>query len=84
MLLSSYFDSASQSFVAHSPALAVYAAAAEHDQRFVPAMRQMVARSPNPASRVAIYTGTAHGTELFATDPAIEPAIVSWFTTTLP
>jgi dienelactone hydrolase len=62
------------------PLLAI---AAEDDRGSADAARRLFASSTDPASRLVLYKGDAHGVPLFADDPHLAQLILGWFVKTL-
>ena len=73
-------------FVAATPGLPIFAAAAADDQYDANApesMRWIVALSGNPRNRFSGFTDGKHGTEIFGPHPELVQQIVAWYTDTL-
>ena len=70
-------------FILRTPGLALFLAASEDDRGFVPYMRWLSRFSANPASRLVEYTRAGHGTDMFAAQKDLEPALVAFFAATL-
>ena len=81
MALSGFPSDAARAHIAHTPSLAVFAAAADADD-LTPGVHEVVKAavegSTNPRSMVKIYGGTEHGLPMFGKNPDLEPAIVNW------
>ncbi len=78
-LLAGNTDAEGEDFLAASPWLPVFAAAARDDFGAVPGTRWVQGFSSNPANRFAEYPDGGHGTEIFAVHADLEPAIAAWF-----
>jgi dienelactone hydrolase len=68
-------------YIARTPALAVFGAAADHDATVATSARSVTdakEASKNPRSRVTIYPGTEHGVPMFEKNSDLEPSIVAW------
>lgn len=73
-------------FVAATPALPIFAAAAADDQfdANAPAsMRWIVTLSGNPRNKFSGFKDGKHGTEIFGPHPELVQQIVAWYTDTL-
>jgi dienelactone hydrolase len=75
-----------KAYIAETPALAIFGAAAENDA-FVPTAAQSITEarevSKNPRTTTKIYPGSEHGVPMFTKNPELEPMIVSWLKTQL-
>lgn len=81
--LSGSASDAAKAYVARTPALAVFGAAAEGDTNAAKGIRELVGGSKNHQSALKIYAGTEHGVPMFATNAELQPMIVSWLKTQL-
>lgn len=81
--LSGGSDSAGIEYVRRAGSLPIFAAASDDDNDFVPYMRWLLSFSPNPQSRFVEFERAGHGTNMFAVEKGLEPAIVQWFGDTL-
>ena len=83
MALSGFPSDAAKSHIAMTSSLAVFGAAADADD-LTPGVHEVIQAavdgSQNPQSMAKIYGGTEHGLPMFAKNPDLEPAIVSWIT----
>ena len=73
-------------FVAATPGLPIFAAAAADDQYDANApasMRWIVALSGNPRNKFSGFKDGKHGTEIFGRHPELLQQIVAWYTDTL-
>ena len=81
MALSGFPSDAARSHIAMTSSLAVFGAAADADD-LTPGVHDVIQAavdgSQNPQSMAKIYGGTEHGLPMFAKNPDLEPAIVSW------
>jgi len=77
VLLSGWTDDRSRAYIAATPALAVFGAAADY-QSDARDIRQAVAASKHPQSIATIVRGSGHGVSMFASDADLKPAIVTW------
>jgi dienelactone hydrolase len=78
VLLSGVASDATRSYIAETPALAIFGAASDGDGNAPKAIKEIVEASKNPQSTLKIYSGTEHGVPMFAKNPDLEPAIVAW------
>jgi dienelactone hydrolase len=78
MLLSGTASEAARGYLAATPALPVFGAAAEGDANAAKGIKEAVDASKNPRSTLKIYPGSEHGVPMFAKNPDLEPLIVSW------
>lgn len=79
VLLAGTTDDAGEEFLAASPWLPVFAAAARDDGTAVDLTRWAQGFSSHPDNRFAEYPDGGHGTEIFAVHDDLEPAIADWF-----
>ena len=68
---------AGQSFIADTPSLPVFGAAAERDDAVEPT-RQAVEASRNPHSNLRVTEGREHGVAMFRSHPDLVALIVQW------
>jgi dienelactone hydrolase len=78
VLLSGSTTDATKAYIAQTPSLAVFGAAADGDGSAAKTIKDIVDASKNPQSTVKIYSGSEHGVPMFAKNPDLEPAIVNW------
>lgn len=90
VLLSWYSSDAARAYIASTPSIAVFGAAADEDTagpesiRIVANnsvarhVRELVKTSGNASSVVKTYPGTEHGVPMFAKNPELQPMIVGW------
>lgn len=81
--LSGRASDTARAYLARTPAVAVFGAAAEGDNDAPKTISELVNASKNPRSRLKIYAGTEHGVPMFAKNPDLQPMIVSWLRTQL-
>ncbi|MEQ1573298.1 MAG: hypothetical protein ABL993_03550 [Vicinamibacterales bacterium] len=81
--LSGSASEAGKAYVARTPALAVFGAAAEGDGNAPAGISALVGASGHPRSTMKIYAGAEHGVPMFAKNPDLLPRIVSWLETVL-
>lgn len=79
VLLAGNTDRAGETFLADTPWLPIFAAAAHDDGDAVALMRWEQGFSSNPGNRFAEYPDGGHGTEIFQVHDDLEPAIAAWF-----
>lgn len=78
VLLSGTPSETGREHIASTPAVAVFGAAAEGDANAARAIRDVVSASAHPASELKMYGGSEHGVPMFAANPDLEPALMSW------
>jgi dienelactone hydrolase len=83
VLLSGGANQDGRLFLRDTPSLPVFAAASRGDSGAVDQMRWLLGWSRNPSNRFTEYKAAGHGTDMFAVQKDLEPAIVQWFTTHL-
>lgn len=77
---------AATAYIGQTPAFAVFGAATDKDSIVATSeqsVKQAVAASKHPQSKVKIYPGTEHGVSMFEKNADLEPAIVAWLKTEL-
>ncbi|MGE3842849.1 MAG: alpha/beta hydrolase [Vicinamibacterales bacterium] len=79
VLLAGATDRDGEAFLDSNPWLPVFGAAAADDPGAVDEMQWLVGFSAFPGSRAVEYPRGGHGTDLFAAQADLEPAIVDWF-----
>jgi pimeloyl-ACP methyl ester carboxylesterase len=62
-----------------SPGMPVFGAASQGDGDAVNTMRWILGWSSNPANKFIEYKAAGHGTEMFAAQKDLEPAMLDWF-----
>ena len=75
LVLSGGASNGSRAYVAATPSLAVVGAAADREAEDI---RAIVKSSRHPQSALRTVRGSAHGVQMFDTDPDLEPSIVKW------
>ena len=78
VLLSGPYDDDQLAHVRSTPALAVFSGASEREPPSPVWARALKQASPNPASRVEVWTQSAHGTDYFALNPSFAQEIADW------
>jgi dienelactone hydrolase len=79
VLLSGGIEPNAREYIRNTPSLAVLAAASLDDGNIVPTMRWITGWSSHPASKFIEYTAAGHGTDMFAPEPGLQPAMLDWF-----
>jgi dienelactone hydrolase len=79
VLLSGPVNAAGRDYLNKSAWLPVLGAASHGDGRAVDEMRWVMGWSRNPSNRFLEYKAAGHGTEMFAVEKGLEPAILDWF-----
>ena len=83
VMLSGGVNEGARLFLRDSPAFPVLAAASRGDSGAVDQMRWILGWSRNPSNKFLEYKKAGHGTEMFAVEKALEPAILDWFAANL-
>lgn len=78
VLLSGGSNPASREYLAKTPALPVFGAASHGDDGAVEGMRWLMQWSGNRDNKFLEYQAAGHGTEMFAVEKGLEPAILDW------
>lgn len=78
LLLSGPAMDDARAYIAKTPGLAVFGAAAAQDIAAVQGSKDLVGASTNPASTLKVYDGTAHGVELLAANKDLQTSLVTW------
>jgi dienelactone hydrolase len=79
VLLAGGTNAAGEEFLAQSPWIPIFAAAAHDDGLIVDVMRWLLGFSSGRGNHLQEYRTGGHGTDLFAVHKDLEPAIVAWF-----
>ena len=77
LLLSGGASDSGKAYVAATPSIAVFGAAAERDPDGTQ-IREIVGASKNPRSVLKMYPGTEHGVVMFDKNIDLKPMIVKW------
>ena len=83
VLLAGPSDEEAQAFVQKSAGLPILSVASEDDHRSAEWMTALNALSKHRDSRLIMYKNAGHGTNMFAREKELEPAIAEWFKQTL-
>jgi len=78
VLLSGAGTPAAREYVAKTPALPIFGAASHGDGGAVEAMRWLMQWSVNRDNKFLEYQAAGHGTDMFAVEKGLEPAILDW------
>ncbi len=78
-LLSGNVTPPGREYLRNTPGLPVFASASHGDGGAVETMRWILDWSSNPANRFIEYQAAGHGTEMFAVEKGLEPAMLAWF-----
>jgi hypothetical protein len=73
-----FADANGRAYIAATPSLAVFGAAADGSGNEAADVRRTVADSRHPQSTLTIVHGTAHGVSIFESDGDLKPSIVKW------
>jgi dienelactone hydrolase len=79
VLLSGNTNPAGRQFLRDSPWLPIFASASQGDGGAVETMQWTMGWSRNPKNKFVEYKAAGHGTDMFAVEKGLEPAILSWF-----
>jgi dienelactone hydrolase len=83
VMLSGGVNEGARLFLRDSPGFPVLAAASRGDSGAVDQMRWILGWSRNPSNKFIEYKKAGHGTEMFAVEKGLEPAILDWFAANL-
>jgi dienelactone hydrolase len=78
-LLSGNVTPPGREYLRNSSWLPVFASASHGDGGAVETMRWVLGWSNNPANKFLEYQAAGHGTEMFAVEKGLEPAMLAWF-----
>jgi dienelactone hydrolase len=78
LLLSGSAGADAKTYIAATPGLPVFGAAAQGDTNAAKGIQETVESSKNPNSTFKIYPGKEHGVPLFGKNAELEPMIVTW------
>lgn len=79
VLLSGGVEPDAREYIRNTPAMPIMAAASLDDGNAVPQMRWIAGWSRHPATRFVEYKAAGHGTDMFAVEQGLEPAMLEWF-----
>lgn len=79
VLLAGGTTASGEEFLTRSPWMPIFASASRDDGNAVEGMRWLVGFSGGVANRLKEYPNGGHGTEMFAVQKDLEPAILSWY-----
>ena len=79
VLLSGGVNPNGREYLRSTPAISVFSAASEDDGDAIATMRWISGWSRNTANKRLEYKAAGHGTDMFAVEKGLEPAILSWF-----
>lgn len=79
-LLSGNTDEQGRNYLQHAAWMPVLAAASHDDGSILPYMRWLLGFSSNPQNQMLEYQAAGHGTDMFAVEAGLEPALLEWFT----
>ena len=82
-LLSGGTNEEGRKFLQTAAALPLFVSASEDDGDTLPYMRWLMAFSRNPDNKLVPFKAAGHGTNMFAVEKGLEPAILEWFRKTL-
>lgn len=83
VLLSGNLQPDARAHIRSTPSMPVFTAASLDDGNIVQTMRWIKELSSHPASRYVEYKAAGHGTDMFAVEKGLEPAMLEWFETHL-
>jgi len=83
VLVSGGVNPEGRAYLQKSPWLPVFAAASRGDGDAVNTMRWILGWSRNASNKFVEYNAAGHGTDMFAVEKGLEPAILTWFETHL-
>jgi dienelactone hydrolase len=79
VLLSGGLEPAAREYIADAAGMPILTAASLDDGNAVAQMRWITRWSRHPSSRFVEYKAAGHGTDMFAVEQGLEPAILEWF-----
>jgi dienelactone hydrolase len=79
VMLSGGVNPAGRQHLRSSPGLSILAAASHDDGDAVNTMRWVLGWSRNPANKAVEYQKAGHGTDMFAAETTLQPALLEWF-----
>lgn len=79
-LLSGSTDEQGRDYLQHAAWMPILVAASADDGGALPSMRWLQGFSGNPRNKRLEYQAAGHGTDMFAVEKGLEPALVEWFT----
>ena len=83
VLLSGTVTPAGRDYLRRTPSIPLLAAASHDDGDAVDALRWTLGWSRNPANKLIEYKAAGHGTDMFAVEQGLQPAILDWLDTHL-
>ena len=83
VLLSGGTNEDGRRFLQTAAGLPLFVSASEDDGDTLPYMRWLIAFSRNPQNKLVPFKAAGHGTNMFAVEKGLEPAILEWFSKTL-
>ena len=83
VLLSGSIQPDARAYIRSTSSMPVFTAASLDDGNAVQTMRWIKELSSHPASRYVEYKAAGHGTDMFAVEKGLEPALLEWFDTHL-
>jgi dienelactone hydrolase len=79
VLLSGGSTPEGREYLRHTPGLSLFAAASHDDGDVVGRMKWLLGWSQNEQNRFEVFKAAGHGTEMFAVEAGLPPAILEWF-----
>ena len=79
VLLSGGIEPDAREYIRNTSAMPVLTAASLDDGNIVQTMQWITGWSRNPASRFVEYKAAGHGTDMFAVEAGLQPAMLDWF-----
>ncbi len=83
VLLSGGTNEDGRKFLQTAAGLPLFVSASEDDGDTLPYMRWLIAFSRHPQNKLVPFKAAGHGTDMFAVEKGLEPAILEWFGKTL-
>jgi len=80
VLLSGTTNDQGRDYLQYAAWMPVFVAASHDDGGIVPSMRWLLGFSGNAQNKMLEYKAAGHGTDMFAIETGLEPAIGDWFT----
>ena len=79
VLLSGGVEPDAREYIRNTSTMPVLTAGSLHDGNAAQTMRWITGWSRNPASRFVEYKAAGHGTDMFAVEAGLQPAMLDWF-----
>lgn len=78
-LLSGGTNNQGRDYLQYAAWMPLFIAASHDDGGALPSMRWLMGFSANPQNKFVEYQAAGHGTDMFAVEKGLEPALIDWF-----